>query len=219
MKHNSISKALLGIGSVTLAAGLVACASSGPSRSSKAVETMEESHAGLTKVRTQIDETLNSLRDVMNAGPEQIRPSFGKYSRDVDRLRSDAEQTKKQFQNMKAKRNEYLAEWDKEQGNVRDPELRKLGDSRRSDVKSDLDRMVDSLRVASDLFDPFLSNLRDVQKVVGNDLTSTGQALVAKTAVVQDANDKGARVARSIDVALVALSSGAGELSSKNSTN
>jgi hypothetical protein len=213
MKRNSISTALLGIGSGTLALGFIACASSGPSRSAKAVETMEETHSGLTRVRTQIDQTLTSLRDLINASPERLRPAFDKYSKDVDRLRADAEQTKKRFHSMKTKRNDYLVEWEKEQGQVRDPELRQLGEARRSEVKANLDRMVDSLTVANDTFDPFLSNLGDVQKVVGNDLTATGQSLVGNTAVVQGANDKGARVAQSIDIALAALSNVAAQLS------
>ena len=214
MKRNPISTALLGLGSGTLALGLIACASSGPSRSAKAVDTMEETHAGLTKVRTQIDQTLTSLGDLMNAGPERLRPSFSKYSKDVDRLRADAVQTKKRFQSMKTKRNDYIAVWGKEQGQVRDAELRQLGDARRSEVRANLDRMVESLTVATETFDPFLNNLGDVQKVLGNDLTAEGQSRVANTAVVQGANDKGARVAQSIDVALAALSNVAGQLSS-----
>ncbi len=214
MRHDSISTALLGLGTGTLALGLLACASSGPSRSAKAVETMEETHTGLTKVRKQIDQTLTSLRDVMSAGPEQLRPAFTKYSKDVDRLRADAEQTTKRSRNMKAKRNDYLDAWEKEKNQVQDPELRRLGESRRSDVRSNLDRMVESLTVATETFDPLLSNLGDVQKTLGNDLTATGQALVANTAVVQGATDKGARVAESIDVALASLSAVAGQLSS-----
>jgi hypothetical protein len=175
---------------------------------------MEETHTGLTKVRKQIDQTLTSLRDVMSAGPEQLRPAFTKYSKDVDRLRADAEQTTKRSRNMKAKRNDYLDAWEKEKNQVQDPELRRLGESRRSDVRSNLDRMVESLTVATETFDPLLSNLGDVQKTLGNDLTATGQALVANTAVVQGATDKGARVAESIDVALASLSAVAGQLSS-----
>lgn len=139
MKRTPISTTLLGLGSGTLALGLIACASSGPSRSAKAVERMDETHAGLTRVRSQIDQTLTSSADVMKA---------------------------------------------------------------------------EALTVANEAFDPFLNNLGDVQKVFGNDLTPAGQSLVANTAVVQGANDKGARVAQSIDVALVALSNVSGQLSS-----
>ena len=217
MKHNPLSTALLGIGSVTLVLGLNACASSGPSRSAKAVETMQETHEGLARVRSQIDQTLTSLGNLINASPERLRPAFDRYSKDVDRLRADAGQTKKRFQSMKTKRNDYLAAWEKEQGRVRDPELRQLGQTRRLEVKANLDRVVDSLTVANETFDPFLSNLGDIQKVVGNDLTAAGQSLVANTAVVQGANDKGARVAQSIDVALVALSNVAGQVSSTGS--
>jgi hypothetical protein len=216
MKRNPISTALLGLGSGTLVLGLIACASSGPSRSAKTVDTMDETRAGLSKVRSQIDQTLTSLGNLMSASPEQLRPSFSKYSKDVDRLRADAVQTKKRFQSMKTKRNDYLVAWRKEQGQVNDPELRELGDARRSEVRANLDRVVESLTVANETFDPFLSNLGDVQKVFGNDLTPEGQSRVVSTAVVQGANEKGARVAQSIDVALTALQTVASQLSSSS---
>lgn len=214
MKRNLTSNALLGLGSGVLVLGLAACASSGPSRSAKAVETMEETHAGLTKVRTQVDLTLTSLRDVMNASPDKLRPAFDSYSKNVQKLRGEAEETKKRFQSLKTKRNDYLVAWEKEQGQVRDPELRQIGRERRSEVKANLDRMVESLTVANETFDPLLSDLGDVQKVLGNDLTQTGQTLVAGTLVVQGSRDKGARVVESIDTALAALSNVAGQLSS-----
>src|SRR5659263_67589 len=103
MKRNPISTALLGLGSGTLALGLIACASSGPSRSAKTVETMEETRASLAKVRAQIDLTLAAMGELMNASPERLRPAFSKYSKDVDKLRADAEKTKKLFQSMKTK--------------------------------------------------------------------------------------------------------------------
>ncbi len=214
MKRTSISTGLLGLGSGALALSLIACASSGPSRSAKTVDTMDETRAGLSKVRSQIDQTLTSLGDLTNASPEKLRPSFGKYSKDVDKLRSDAVQTKKRFQSMKTRRNDYLAAWRKEQGQVSDPELRELGDARRSEVRANLDRVVESLTVANEAFDPFLSDLGDVQKVFGNDLTPEGQSRVVNTAIVRGANEKGARVAQSIDVALTALSTVSRQLSS-----
>ncbi len=214
MTRVSITTALRALGGSALVLGFVACASSGPSRSAKAVGTMEETHAGLTEVRIQVDKTLASLRDVMSAGPDQLRPSFTKYSKNVDRLKADAAQTKKRFRDMREKRNDYLLAWEKEQGGVRDAELRQLGQTRRTEVKANLDRAVEALNVASETFDPLLSDLGDVQKVLGNDLTPAGQSLVANTAVVQGSNEKGNRVEESIDIALASLANVASQLSS-----
>ncbi|HEX9140924.1 MAG TPA: hypothetical protein VF833_01755, partial [Gaiellaceae bacterium] len=111
MKRNPISIALLCLGSGALVLGLAACASSGPSRSAKTVDTMDETRAGLSKVRSQIDQTLTSLSNLMIASPERLRPTFSKYSDDVDKLRADSVQRKKRFQSMKTKRNDYLVAW------------------------------------------------------------------------------------------------------------
>lgn len=214
MSWNRISTVGLRLGAGSLVLGLMACASSGPSRSAKTVDTMEETHQRLTKVRSQIDQTLASLDEVMRAGPGELRASFAKYAKDVDKLKDDSEATKKRFKTMKAKKETYLTEWEKDKSQVRDAELRRIGDARRSEIKASLDRAVDSLNVASDTFDPFLGNLIDVQKILGNDLTATGQSLVGSSNVVQSSHDNGSRVAQSIDIALASISDVAGQISS-----
>lgn len=213
MSWNRISNVSFRLGAIALILGIIGCSSSGPSRSAKTVDTMEDTHQSLAKVRRQIDQTLSSLGNVMQAGPGDLRSSFSRYTKDVDKLKGDAETTKKHFKSMKSKNETYLKEWEKEKSQVRDPELRRIGDARRSEAKASLDRVVDSLNVATDTFGPFLSNLVDVQKVLGNDLTPTGQAMVANTAVVQSSRDNGARVAQNIDVALASLSDVARQIS------
>ena len=214
MSRNYISKACFRLGAGTLALGLIGCASSGPSRSAKTVDTMDETHQRLAKVRRQIDQTLGSLDNVLRANPDDLRSSFTRYSKDVDTLKEDAEATKARFKSMKSNKETYLEAWEKQKNQVNDPELRRIGEARRSEMKASLDRVVDALNVASDTFDPFLGDLRDVQKVLGSDLTATGQALVANTAVVQSSRDRGARVAQSIDIALSSISDVAGRISS-----
>lgn len=180
---------------------------------------MTDIHDELTKVRQQIDRTLGSLDSVMRAEPDQLRSSFDRYSKDVSALQSDAEKTKKRVRQMKEKKDDYVAAWEKETGQVRNEELREMSDQRTSRVRESLFRMVESLDVAAREFDPFLSNLVDVKKVLGNDLTPTGQALVSSSAVAQNANEHGARVAQSIDAALRATADMASRLSSTGAKN
>jgi len=51
----------------------------------------------------------------------------------------------------------------------------------------------------------FLRDVNDIQKVIGNDLTPTGQASVKQTAVAQSVHSEGARVKSSIDDAEQAI--------------
>ncbi len=214
MSKNYILNACLRLGAGTLVLGLVGCSSTGPSRSAKTVDSMEETHQRLTDVRRQIDKTQGSLDAVMGAKPDDLRSSFSDYAKNVDKLTQDAKATKARFKSMKSNKETYLAAWEKQKGQVNDPELRRIGDARRSQMKEGLDRVVDSLNVATNTFDPFLSNLVDVRKILGSDLTATGQALVATSTVVQSSRENGARVARSIDTALASISDVAGQISS-----
>lgn len=214
MNHNTISTSRAAIGAAALALIVAGCASTGPSRSAKTVDTMDDTHKELSKVRQQIDQTLVSLDGVMRASPAELQASFKRYSKDVDELKSDARKTARRFEDMKSMKAKYLAAWEKERSQVEDPELRRIGEQRRSAAKVNLERVVDSLNVANEAFDPFLKNLTDVQTILGNDLTATGQGLVGGSSVVQNANTHGARVAENIDVARAALSEVAGQISS-----
>ncbi len=202
-----------------LALGFVACASTGPERSEKAVDRMSDTHAALTKVRKQVDRTLGSLAVLMSAAPADLRKSFDAYAKDVDSLQADADDTKKNFEKMKEKKHDYLAAWEKERGQVKNEELRQLAESRRAEVGARLDRAVQSLMTANEAFRPLLSNLGDVRKVLGNDLTPNGQALVASTTVVQNAHEQGTTVGHSLDSTLSEIEYVAKQLSSTGSMN
>lgn len=211
MSRNELSRARASLAIASLALGLIGCATSGPSRSAKTVATMDETHERLTRLRGQIDKTQASLENLMRAGADNLKPSFGRYTKDVAELKSDGESTKARFKNMKSQKETYLAAWEKKP--VHDAELQKIGRERRSELNASLDRVVDAVNTASDAFDPFLSDVVDIQRVLGSDLTAAGQALVARSAAVQRSGENGARATRSIDIALASLSEVAGQIS------
>jgi len=207
MNCRPVSTSSRGLALGCLSVALVGCASGGPSRMARTVVAIEDTRTGLTKVRAQADQTLTSLSTLLNASPERLPSCFNKYSKDVDILRVDAVQARKRSQHMKTRQDEYLAAWEKEQSQVRDPGLRRLGDTRRSELTALMNKAAESLTTASETFDPFLSDLSDVQKVFDSDANPAGRLGVTNTGVIQGVRDKGAHVAQAIDAALEALSS------------
>ena len=54
---------------------------------------------------------------------------------------------------------------------------------------------------AAQSFTAFLRDLDDIRKVIGNDLTPTGQATVKNTTLAQNVKSEGAQVAQSLQAA------------------
>ena len=84
--------------------------------------------------------------------------------------------------------------WQRDASNVSDPELRALSEQRRAQIVRSSEGMRSTLTDAAGRFEVFLRDLNDIKRVIGNDLTPTGQYNVKQTAAVQTARREGARV-------------------------
>lgn len=88
----------------------------------------------------------------------------------------------------------YLAQWQRDASNVSDPELRALSEQRRDEIVRSSQTMRSTVTEAAGGFEAFLRDINDIRKVMGNDLTATGQSDVRRTEVAQNARTEGARV-------------------------
>jgi murein L,D-transpeptidase YcbB/YkuD len=111
----------------------------------------------------------------------------------------------KESRQMQRRSDEWLSGWQKSQAGVNNPELKALSERRSAQTLERFQSIDGSLAAARKAFAPFIANLQDVKKVVGNDLTPKGVAGVASTAVVQNANQSGAAAARALDVTIADL--------------
>ncbi len=75
-----------------------------------------------------------------------------------------------------------------------DPELRALSEQRREEIVRSSQNMRSTVTEAAGSFDAFLRDINDIKKVMGNDLTATGQTDVRRTTVAQTARSEGTRV-------------------------
>jgi hypothetical protein len=86
----------------------------------------------------------------------------------------------KKAKEMRDRAEAYFAEWDKGMTNITNPDLRETSESRRADVSAAFDQVADSLKRSKDAFDPFLSDLKDIEQVLSLDLTMGGIEAVQK---------------------------------------
>ncbi len=198
---------------LTFALVQLGCATSTPDRSAETVTSMSETFQAKGLLRDKLVTTLASLEALMAAPPEQLRPAFDTYSKDLEALTAEAKVGAAHLRDMKAKKSSYVAAWEKDKAEVADAELRKVADTRHAEVVATFDAVIGELEGMRAEFDAMLRNLTDVDKVLGGDLTHTGQEMVRSTQVVQNAKANGEKVIAAIDRARAELRKVADDLS------
>ncbi|MEA2488596.1 MAG: hypothetical protein QOH21_388 [Acidobacteriota bacterium] len=183
----------------------IGCASSAPKRSARAASSLEVLQQNSSKARTQIDEVSTSLDALLNATPERLREAYDRYDRNVKNMNDYADAIRENEADLRANGRTYLDQWQKDASSVSDPELRAIAEDRQKEMASKTEDMRSTVSAAVKTFDAFLRDINDIRKVIGNDLTPTGQAAVANTALAQSVRDEGAQVKQAIQNAESAI--------------
>ena len=108
---------------------------------------------------------------------------------------------RKRGQDMRTQGEAYFAEWQKELAQVKNPEIQKLASERQARLKESFDNIRNVAEPLRTQFDPWLSDLKDLQKYLGNDLTISG--VDAAKGLFKTTREQGTKVQKSMD-ALVA---------------
>jgi hypothetical protein len=171
-----------------------ACATSTPDRAVKAASSLQVMQDNSSKARAQIDTVLSSLDVLMDAPADRLRETYDRYDKDVKQMNEYADHMRENDADLRKNGNTYLAQWQRDASNVSDPELRALSEQRRDEIVRSSQAMRSTVTEAAGSFDAFLRDINDIKKVMGNDLTATGQSDVRRTTVAQTARSEGARV-------------------------
>ncbi len=194
-------------GSAAVLLMFVACATSAPDRAAKAASSLDVMQQNSSKARAQIDTVLSSLETLLNAPADRLRETYDRYDKDVKKMNEYADAIRENDRDLRKNGNAYLAQWQRDASNVSDPELRALAEQRRGQIKQSSQSMRSTLTSAAGSFEAFLRDINDIHKVIGNDLTPTGQANVKQTTVAQTAQSEGARAKSAIQDAEQAIDS------------
>lgn len=187
---------------VLLSYMLAGCSTSPVERKENVTSGVADVRAGLLATRGQIDQTLNSLQQLVAASPSNISQAYKQYAQDVETLKKQARQMQSDAAGMRSQSGRWLASWQKSQRDMQNAELKRISEQRRNEVAARFQNINAAYDQAQAAFTAFLKNLDDVKTAVGNDLTPQGVALVGGTRIVENANVNGAQVKQIIDRAI-----------------
>lgn len=191
--------------SIPLVLLLVSCATSAPDRSARTAKTLDSLQQDSTKARLQIDAVVASLDSLLNAPADQMRAAYDRYEADVKQMKNYASAIHDDDGDLQKNSDAYLRQWQKDASSVSNPELRAIAEQRRNEIGDKYRAMSTAHSAASLSFSSFLRDIDDIRKVIGNDLTPTGQASVKNTTLAQSVKDEGAQVAQSLQSAEQAI--------------
>ena len=185
---------------------VTSCATSAPDRSARTASTLEQLQQNTTKARLQIDAVTSSLDSLLNAPSDQLRTAYDRYDADVRKMKEYANAIRDTDNDLQKNSDTYLKSWQKDASSVSNPELRQIAEQRRNEIADKYRTMSSATSSATQTFTAFLHDIDDIRKVIGNDLTPTGQAGVKNTTLAQSVKQEGTQVAAALQGAEQAIS-------------
>ena len=163
---------------------VVACASSGVDRSSRAATAMKNATDLLTKSRAQLDATNSALDRVTTSSGKDLRKAFDNYAKQVKKQSDLANEIVDARTRAMQRRTEYFEGWTKDASTIQDPELKRLALERRDSMNEAAGALIGAFENMKAAMDTYLISLRDIEKFLGNELTDGNVATLASTGKV-----------------------------------
>jgi Protein of unknown function (DUF2959) len=198
MKTKYVQLVSLAASTMAAAALMTGCGStSGYKQADKTGAGIAEFRDEIINGKKCIDATMKSLDSIAASATTDPRKAFEQYSKSVANLESSAAKIKKRAQDMRQQGQAYFQQWQQEITQVSNPEIRKLAEERKAKLQETFDSIRKYTEPLKAQFDPWMADLKDLQKYLGNDLTIAGvdaaKGLFAKTRA------DGAEVQKSMD--------------------
>jgi hypothetical protein len=202
MNHQTIQRITLAMVTAVVTALASGCGTtSGYKQADKTGAGIAEFRAEIVNGKAAIDHTVKALDQIAVTATTDPRKAFEQFSKAVVNLESTANKARKRAQDMQAQGKAYFAQWEKQLAEVKSEDIRKLAAERKSKLQETFDSIKKVAEPLKTQFDPWMSDLKDLQKFLGNDLTIAG--VDAAKGLFAKAKEHGIEVQKSID-ALVA---------------
>lgn len=174
-----------------LAIGILAgCSStSGYQKGARTGTALNNAADGITRANTQIEGTLNALNELLDRPQADLRRQFRTFTSELDTLDSMARRISSQAEAMNSRGAAYFEQWNQDLATIQNEDIRSRSQARQQEVAARFQQIAASYAEAKTAFQPFMSDLRDLQRFLATDLTPGGIASAKKIAakVNQDA--------------------------------
>jgi hypothetical protein len=124
--------------------------------------------------RDQLQATVDSLDALVKQKEGDLKPAYDDFVAQVAQTQKAAGVTKKRSEKMQDDAKTHFDCWQMEIDSIASDKLRKQGQKRLDNVQKSYTKAITKLQEASTSFQPYLSDLADITKILSNDLTRGG---------------------------------------------
>ncbi len=183
----------------------------GMERSEKQSNTMQAVQKDYQQALVQVDATNASLDSLLKAEPAALTSAFAVYSDNVAKMDDKGKVLMKHNEKMRAEGREYFDEWRKEGNTYTNPAIQKLSEQRRARLMEVFDKIAASGAGVQGSLTAYLSDIRQIQTYLSNDLTPRGVTSI--TPVAEKTMDDGSNLKSAVQPVLSAIEFAKGEMS------
>ncbi len=144
-------------------------------------QSIRDAHSEATRTDAQLKATLDAINALTRQTEGDLRPAYSAYCSEVTKTQSAAVWTKARAQWMANDGRKYFQDWQSTIDRIGNESLRKKAQKRLNAVQTSYDKVEASLRQAGEKFNPFLSDLADIQKALALDITPGGIKAIKST--------------------------------------
>lgn len=183
-----------------LALGLAACATGprqqGPQAVSSSMDQVEEN---LGSTQTQVDYVDSAIEDLTRSASAEdadLERAFEEFTEEVEKMEEIGEELASHADAMREQGVSYFEEWRTSGEEISDPEIRDISEERHAQSRSAFDEATRSSVDVKRVLQTYISDLRDIETFLSNDLTPSGVEAIAP--VIEQAREDGEALKQAI---------------------
>jgi len=160
---------------LALAPGQFARAADAAEMAATVKQKIESLRTDCAQARRQVTVTLEELNR-LKVKDIELRPQFEKFKAELIKMEERAENGRNRADAMKAKGQEFFADWEQQVKSIQNPDIRKAAENRLAQRKKSYNKILAAMQEAREELVPFMSDLNDLKKMFDGELTASSVA-------------------------------------------
>ena len=186
-----------------------ACASSGVDRTDSLMKSLDGLSRATATARADVENVTATLKGFSEAASTDPRGVLRQYQAQVDKVAGSRAAVSSSGTSVRKAMDAHFAAWEKDANQMSNADIREASMKRRDEARETMSALEPKIAEASKLFDSYISNLRDIEKLLGTDLSAGG------VEAASSAMGKAADQAEDVAEALQTVEESANELRNK----
>lgn len=186
-----------------------ACASSGVDRTDSLMKSLDSLATASSTARADVEKVTATLKGFSAAAATDPRGALKQYQGEVGKVAGSRSAVSSAGTSVRQAMDAHFAAWEKDANQMSNSDIREASMKRRDEARETMSALEPKIAESAKMFDSYISNLRDIEKLLGTDLSAGG--IEAASSAMEKATDQAEDVAE----ALQKVEESANELRSK----